>query len=63
MDPATLALIQFAVKFGLDAAITLGQAIKGPGATIEDAIAALETAKTKTAAEYLAAAARETAAP
>ena len=54
MDPATLALIQFAIRFGLDAALIIANAIKRGGATIDDAIAALEVAKTKTAADYLA---------
>lgn len=54
MDPVTLALIQFAIKFGIDAAITLATTIQNGGATISDAINALEMAKTKTAATYLA---------
>jgi len=53
MDPATIALIHFAVKFGIDAAIALAKGLQG-GATIEQAIAALEVAKTKTAEQYLA---------
>ena len=62
MTPATLALIQFAVKFGLDAALILANAFKKGGVTIDDAIAALEMAKTKTAADYLAADAAASAA-
>lgn len=46
-------LIQFAIKFGLDAALAIIPMFKG-GATIDDAIAALEVAKTKTAADYVA---------
>ena len=47
-----IVVIQFAVKYGIDAAIAIMKAIKG-GATIDDAIAALELAKKKTAQEYL----------
>lgn len=46
-------LINFGIKFGIDAALAIAQAFKG-GATIDDAIAALEAAKTKTAQQYLA---------
>lgn len=49
----TLALVQFATKFGLDAALAIAQMIKG-GKTIDDAIAALELAKTKTFDQYIA---------
>ena len=53
MTPETLAAwLQFAVKFGIDAAIAIAPMFKG-GATIDDAIAALQTAKTKTAQDYL----------
>lgn len=45
-------VIQFAIKFGIDATIAIMQGIKS-GATIDDAIAALQTAKTKTAQQYL----------
>lgn len=51
-EAAIIALTQFAIKFGFDAAIAWAKAFKG--ATIDDAIAALETAKTKTAADYIA---------
>jgi hypothetical protein len=47
-----LALVQFATKFGLDAALAIINGIKG-GKTIDDAIAALELAKLKMAQEYL----------
>lgn len=47
-----IALIQFGTKFGLDAALAIINGIKG-GKTIDDAIAALELAKTKTAEQYL----------
>ena len=45
-------LIQWAIKFGIDSAIDIANGIKG-GKTIDDAIAALEVAKTKTAQDYL----------
>lgn len=47
-----LRLAEYAIKFGLDAAIALAKAIQG-GATIDNAIAAFEFAKTKTATQYL----------
>lgn len=47
-----VALIQFAIKFGIDAAIAIANGIK-KGATIDDVIFALEAAKTKTAQDYL----------
>ena len=46
-----IAVINFASKFTLDAAIALLQA--GVPKTIDDAIGALEVAKTKTAQQYL----------
>lgn len=46
-----IALIQFAIKFGLDAAIVISKATKD--ASIDQVIAALEVAKTKTAQDYL----------
>jgi hypothetical protein len=53
MTPALwIAVIEFAVKFGLDAAIAITAAIK-PGATIDDAITALQAASQKTAQQYL----------
>ena len=52
MNEVTVLLIQFAIKFGLDAAIAIAKALQA-GATIEDAIAALEIAKIKTAQTYL----------
>ena len=45
-------LIQWGIKFGIDSAIAIANGIKG-GKTIDDAIAALEVAKTKTAQDYL----------
>jgi len=48
-----IVLLQFATKFGIDAAITVGEALNKP-ATVDDAIAALRVAKAKTAADYLA---------
>jgi hypothetical protein len=54
LTPETLAAwLQFAVKFGIDAAIAIAPLFKG-GATIDDAIAALQAAKTKTAQDYKA---------
>ncbi len=47
-----IALLNFGVKFGIDAAIAMAKAFK-TGATIDEAIAALELAKTKTAQDYL----------
>jgi hypothetical protein len=44
-------LIEFALKFGIDAALELAKGLSG--GTIEGAIAALEAAKTKTAQQYL----------
>ena len=53
MTPALwVTIIEFAMKFGIDAAIAIMQGVKS-GATIDDAIAALELAKTKTAQQYL----------
>lgn len=48
-----VALLNFGVKFGIDAALAIAQGVKNKDATIDDAIAALETAKTKTAQQYL----------
>jgi hypothetical protein len=52
-EAAIIALAEFAIKFGLDAAIEFAQSFKSQ-ATIDDAIAALQRAKTKTAADYIA---------
>lgn len=57
-----VALIQAAVKFGIDAAIAMAAMFKST-ATIDDAIAALEAAKTKTAADYIAEAKAATVVP
>jgi len=48
-----IALLNFAAKFGLDAALIIAQNIKG-GKTIDDAITALEQASRKTLSEYIA---------
>lgn len=48
-----IALLQFATKFGIDAAIAIGNAFKRPGATIDDAITALQSIRDKSAADYL----------
>jgi hypothetical protein len=50
-----IALIQAAIKYGPDTAIALAKLFK-TGVSIDDAIAALELAKTKTAQDYLDAA-------
>ena len=47
-----ITIAQFAIKFGVDAAIAIANGIK-TGATIDDAISALELARTKTAQDYL----------
>jgi len=54
-----IALIQFALQFGLDAALGLAKAAKNN--SLDDAIAALEKAKTKTAEDYLKEAAAQPA--
>ncbi len=48
-----VAILNFAVKFGIDAAIAIANGLKGGSKTIDDAIAALEMAKTKTPDDYL----------
>lgn len=48
-----VAILSFATKFGIDAAIAVIQNLNKPAATIDDAIAALQAAKTKTAQQYL----------
>lgn len=47
-----IALATLAVKYGPDVAIAFAKLFKG-SATIDDAIAALEVAKTKTADDYI----------
>lgn len=47
-----IALIQFGIKFGLDAAIAISDGIKN-AKNIDDAIAALKTASEKTAQQYV----------
>lgn len=47
-----IAILNFGTKFGIDAAMAIAQGIKG-GKTIDDAITALDAAKSKTAADYL----------
>lgn len=51
-----VAILNFAVKFGIDAALTIGNAVKNQGATIDDAIGALQDIQKKSAADYLTAA-------
>ena len=46
-------VLRYAIKFGIDAAIAIVKAINNNNATIDDAIKALEVAKTKTAQDYL----------
>lgn len=53
------AVMEFAVRFGLNAAIALLERIGKPGATIDDAIAALAEAQAKSAEDYLAEARRK----
>jgi hypothetical protein len=48
-----IVVINFAIKFGIDAAIAIATAIGKPSATIDDAIAALTLASEKTAQQYL----------
>ena len=45
-------VLRYAIKFGIEAAIAIVKAINSK-ATIDDAIKALEVAKTKTAQDYL----------
>lgn len=47
-----LALIQFGIKFGLDAALAIMDGVKN-AKNIDDAIVALKTASEKTAEQYL----------
>lgn len=47
-----ISLIQFSIKFGLDATLQILNAMK-EGATIDDAIAAWDKAAKKTAQQYL----------
>jgi len=49
-----IALINFGTKFGIAAAIEIAKGIKGPAPTIDDAIAALERAESKSLAQYKA---------
>ncbi len=54
MNSETIALIiQLALKYGPEVAMAFAKLFKG-GSTIDEAIAALELAKTKTAEQYLA---------
>lgn len=48
-----VSVFQFATKFGIDAAIAILKRV-GTTSTIDDAIAALTEASTKTAQQYLA---------
>jgi hypothetical protein len=49
------ALIQMGIQLGLQIAGTIAKSVGSKsGATLDDVIAALELAKTKTAADYLA---------
>lgn len=49
-----IALLNFATKFGIDAALAIGNRLNQPGATLSDAIAALEDIQKKGAKDYLA---------
>lgn len=57
------ALLQFAVAFGIPAALAFLRGINKPDITIDDAIAALDAAATKTAENYLEEARARLAAP
>ena len=48
-----VAILNFATKFGIDAAVAIIQNLNKPAASLDDAIAALQAAKTKTAQQYL----------
>lgn len=48
-----IALLNFAVRFGIDAAIAFAKRAGQPAPTLDDVIAALEIAKTKTAQQFL----------
>lgn len=52
MTPSELALIELVVKLGIDGALAVLQNMKNV-ATIDDAIAALQAAKLKTAQQYI----------
>lgn len=52
-EALVIALLNFAVRFGIEAAISFAQRASKPDATLDDVIAALEIAKTKTAKQYL----------
>lgn len=54
-----ITLITVLIKYGPDVALAFAKLTKS-GATIDDAIAALELAKTKTAQDYLNAATSQT---
>lgn len=49
-----IAIANFAVKFGIDAAAVLLEEANKPAATIDDAITALRSIQTKSADDYLA---------
>jgi len=51
-EAAIIALAQILIKYGPDAALAIANLFKS-GTTIDQAIAALELAKTKTAQQYL----------
>lgn len=61
-ETLAIALINLVAKVGLDAAIAITEGLK-KSATLDDAIAALRAAKTKTAQDYLDEASRAVAAP
>ena len=50
MEAFYAALLNFAARFGIEAAISF---LQNRGATIDDAIAALEMAKTKSLEDYI----------
>lgn len=48
IDPGTAAILNFAARFGLDAAITILERTGKPGATIDDAIASFKEQRDRT---------------
>lgn len=48
-----IALINLAIKYGFEAAIAFAKRAGKPDPTLDDVIAALESAKTKTAQQYI----------
>lgn len=53
MNDLTAALINFAIRFGINAAIAFAERLNKPAPTLDDAIAALKAARDKSADDYL----------